>query len=151
MIENCNLLVYTFIVTGIWDIVLRILSINYYKLPNFLQYDFIKYLIPYFKHHTILSAALIAGFIGAITQIIIINLIKFPNKLIFRNIIIFLIISFIISGLFGFIMKFSKLFPILDKTYYKNLGTFRSLYHDGISGLIVQLTLLIIFKLCKII
>jgi len=145
MIENCNLLVYTFIVTGIWDIVLRILSINYYKLPNILQYDFIKYLIPYFKHHTILSAALIAGFIGAITQIIIINLIKFPDKFIFKNIIIFLIISFIVSGLFGFIMKFSKLFPILDKTYYKNLGTIRSIYHDGISGLIVQITLILLF------
>jgi hypothetical protein len=151
MVDNCNLIIYTFIVTGLWDIVLRFMSNNYYKLPNLLQYDFIKYLIPYFKHHTILSAALIAGFIGAITQIIIINLIKFPDKLIFKNIIIFLIISFIISGLFGFIMKFSKLFPILDKTYYKNLGTLRSIYHDGISGLIVQITLIVIFKIYNII
>jgi hypothetical protein len=151
MVDNCYLIIYTFIVTGLWDIVLRFMSNNYYKLPNFLQYDFIKYLIPYFKHHTILSAALIAGFIGAITQIIIINVIKFPDKLIFRNIILFLIISFIISGLFGFIMKFSKLFPILDKTYYKNLGTLRSIYHDGISGLIVQITLIVIFKIYNII
>ena len=151
MVDNCNLIIYTFIVTGLWDIVLRIMSNNYYKLPFFLKYDFIKYLIPYFKHHTILSAALIAGFIGSITQIIIINVIKFPEKLIFRNIIIFLIISFIISGLFGFIMKFSKLFPILDKTYYKNLGTLRSIYHDGISGLIVQITLLLIFTIYNII
>ena len=39
-------------------------------------------------------------------------------------------------------MKGSKLFPHLDKTYYKELGTVRSMYHDGISGIIVQLTII---------
>jgi hypothetical protein len=45
-------------------------------------------------------------------------------------------------------MKLSGLFPILEATYYKNLeangGVVRSMYHDGISGLIVQCTLLVI-------
>ena len=38
-------------------------------------------------------------------------------------------------------MKGSQLFPYLEETYYKELGTIRSMYHDGISGLIVQLTI----------
>ena len=41
-------------------------------------------------------------------------------------------------------MKGSKLFPHLDKHYYNKLGVVRSMYHDGISGLIVQLTILFI-------
>ena len=56
-------------------------------------------------------------------------------------IINFLLLSFIISALYGFLMKGSKLFPHLEDTYYKDLGTFRSMYHDGISGLIVSLFL----------
>jgi len=43
-------------------------------------------------------------------------------------------------------MKFSQLFPYLDATYYKNLGTIRGMYHDGISGLIVQITIYLLFQ-----
>ena len=68
-----------------------------------------------------------------------------------QTILQFLVLSFIISALYGFIMKFSKLYPHLEETYYKDLGTVRSMYHDGISGIIVQLTILplFIFKLIE--
>tara|TARA_B100001750_G_C15211682_1_gene448627 strand:+ start:354 stop:710 length:357 start_codon:yes stop_codon:yes gene_type:complete len=108
-----------------------------------MQYDFIRYLIPYFQKHTLLSAALIAGFIGATTQFIIVNIYHFPTD--FKDIhkvLYFLFLSFIVSALYGFLMKGSQLFPHLDETYYKELGTVRSMYHDGISGIIVQLTIL---------
>tara|TARA_B100000519_G_C14254054_1_gene444079 strand:+ start:136 stop:492 length:357 start_codon:yes stop_codon:yes gene_type:complete len=108
-----------------------------------MQYDFIRYLIPYFQKHTLLSAALIAGFIGATTQFIIVNIYPFPSD--FKDIhkvLYFLFLSFIVSALYGFLMKGSKLFPHLDETYYKELGTVRSMYHDGISGIIVQLTII---------
>ena len=66
---------------------------------------------------------------------------------------IFLVNSFIISALYGFIMKATKLFPILEETYYKKLeeegGVIRSMYHDGISGLIVQITIFVILILAK--
>ena len=81
---NNKLYILTFIITGLWDIILRLLSENYDKLPNIIQYDFIEYLIPYFKKHTLLSAALIAGFIGATTQVIIVNIYPFPKD--FKNI-----------------------------------------------------------------
>ena len=141
--DNSKLYIITFIITGLWDILLRLLSENYDTLPEIIQYDFIKYLIPYFQKHTFLSAALIAGFIGATTQAIIVNIYPFPND--FKNvhrIIYFLFLSFIVSALYGFLMKGSQLFPHLDKSYYKELGTMRSMYHDGISGIVVQLTIL---------
>ena len=140
----CELIILTFIITGFWDIILRLMSENYDKLPKFLQdYKFIKYLIPYFQKHTLLAAALIAGFIGATTQFIILKVYKFPNNL--NQVLKFLIISFIISGLYGFMMKASKLFPYLEATYYKKLGNFKGFIHDGISGLVVQITLLLIY------
>ena len=138
-----KLYILTFIISGLWDILLRLLSENYDTLPEIIQYDFIKYLIPYFQKHTLLSAALIAGFIGATTQVIIVNIDPFPND--FKDIhriIYFLFLSFIVSALYGFLMKGSQLFPHLDETYYKELGTVRSMYHDGISGIFVQLTIL---------
>ncbi len=141
--NNSKLYILTFIITGIWDILLRLLSENYDSLPKIMQYDFIRYLIPYFQKHTLLSAALIAGFIGATTQFIIVNIYPFPSD--FKDIhkvLYFLFLSFIVSALYGFLMKGSKLFPHLDETYYKELGTVRSMYHDGISGIIVQLTIL---------
>ena len=141
--NNSKLYILTFIITGIWDILLRLLSENYDSLPKIMQYDFIRYLIPYFQKHTLLSAALIAGFIGATTQFIIVNIYPFPSD--FKDIhkvLYFLFLSFIVSALYGFLMKGSQLFPHLDQTYYKELGTVRSMYHDGISGIIVQLTII---------
>lgn len=148
MIRNDSIYILTFIITALWDVILRVMSENYAKLPNVFKYDFIKYLQPYFKKHTILSAALIAGFVGATTQYIILNLHKLPTDK--NSLMSFLVVSFIVSALYGFIMKWSKLYPHLVDTYYKNLGTVRSMYHDGISGVIVQLTLLfIIYYLIK--
>lgn len=146
---NCSTIIYTFIITGLWDVVLRKLSENYDKLPDIItdNFPFIGYLIPYFQKHTLLDAALIAGFIGAVTQYIIFNLVKFPKN--FNNSSYFLTVSFIVSALFGFVMKFSKLFPNLDETYYKSLGPIRGMYHDGVSGLIVQITLILLNKFVR--
>lgn len=57
-----KLIILTFIVTALCDVILRTLSL-YNPLP-FLsnQMDFIQYLKPYFQKHTLLAAALIAGF-----------------------------------------------------------------------------------------
>ena len=143
--NNYQLIILTFIVTGLWDVLLRLFSLNYNSLPNILRnyFPFIGYLTPYFKHHTMLAAALIAGFIGTTAQLIIISILKFPTlKSNLNYNLLFLFLSFIVSALYGFLMKWSKLFPHLENTYYKNLGLLRSLYHDGISGLIVQITII---------
>jgi hypothetical protein len=145
--EYYKLIILTFIITAQWDVILRFLSLNIEKL-KFPFPDFVKYLKPYFKHHTMLSAALIAGFIGATTQPIILFFMKFPSVK-SKNIYVlkFMLLSFIISALFGFIMKGTKMFPYLDKHYYDNLGTIRGMYHDGTSGLIVQSSILILLNI----
>ena len=117
-----RLLILTFIITALYDVLLRYMSLNYNKLPAFFKwFDFIKYLTPYFKKHTMLSAALIAGFIGFGAQLIILTIMSYPNvkKLNLYNIISFFVLTFIVSALYGLPMKASKLFPILDNTYYK--------------------------------
>ena len=110
--NNSNIIILTFIITGLWDVILRTMSLNYTSLPNIIKeiFPFISYLTPYFKQHTLLAAALLAAFIGATTQLIIINIIPFPKnftnlKYIFK----FLLVSFIVSALYGFIMKWSKM------------------------------------------
>lgn len=144
--DNYNIyriVILTFIITALWDVVLRILSV-YEPIPSINNaMPFIKDLKPYFEKHTLLAAALIAGFVGATTQSIILHFMNFPtyNRSI-KYIIKFMILSFIVSALFGFIMKASKLFPYLEKYYYEKLGLVKSLYHDGTSGLIVQFSLL---------
>lgn len=150
--KHCETIVHTFIVTALWDVVLRVMAENYDRLPRSIQEQkFIKYLIPYFKKHTLLSAALVAGFVGATTQYIILYLYRFPNNITdIYNILVFLLVSFVVSGLYGFIMKASKLFPHLDATYYKELGHLGGAYHDGISGLIVQVTLLVLYQIKRI-
>jgi hypothetical protein len=157
--NNSDLYILTFIVTGLWDVVLRVMTENWEKLPTFIKkiLPFIEYLKPYFKKHTLLAAALIAAFVGATTQWIIVNIIPFPIHIReMKNIThigSFMILSFVISALYGFIMKFSKLFPILEGTYYKHLeekhSVWRSMYHDGISGLIVQLTIIVLLLIKK--
>ena len=144
--DYCLLIILTFVVTALWDVALRFMSLNYDKLPKYFQMDFVEDLIPYFKHHTLLAAALIAGFVGATTQPFILSLMSFPKNIFdIVYVLKFMIITFIISALYGFVMKGSKLFPHLEKHYYDKLGVARSMYTDGVSGLIVQSTLLAIY------
>ena len=157
--NNSDLYILTFIATGLWDVVLRVMTENLDKLPKVVKkiLPFIEYLKPYFKRHTLLAAALIAAFVGATTQLIIVNIMAFPTTMReitnLKKMALFMTLSFIVSALYGFIMKFSKLFPILETTYYKQLeenhSVWRSMYHDGISGLIVQFTLIVFIVLKK--
>ena len=74
--NNSDLYILTFIATGLWDVVLRVMTENWDKLPKVVKkiLPFIEYLKPYFKRHTLLAAALIAAFVGATTQLIIVNI-----------------------------------------------------------------------------
>lgn len=145
------LIILSFVVTALWDVTLRFMSLNYDKLPKYFQMDFVEDLIPYFKHHTLLAAALIAGFVGATTQPFILSLMSFPKNIFdIVYVLKFMIITFIISALYGFVMKGSKLFPHLERHYYDKLGVARSMYTDGVSGLIVQSTLLAIYTVFKL-
>ena len=150
--DNYKLIILTFVVTGLWDVVLRFMSLHFEKIPEIIQtmMPFIKDMNPYFKQHTLLAAALIAGFVGATTQPFIFYFTPFPKNIMnLVYIFTFMASSFIISALYGFIMKWSGLIPHLQIHYYDKLGVIRSMYHDGISGLIVQITNLFLYFIYK--
>jgi H+/Cl- antiporter ClcA len=160
LVSKSDLYIISFIVTGLWDVVLRIMTENWEQLPTIVKrvLPFIEYLKPYFEKHTLLAAALIAAFVGATTQALILEIMPFPQT--FGSIAntqkftLFMLLSFVVSALYGFIMKYSKLFPILEETYYKRLekdhSVLRSMLHDGISGLIVQFTIVVLLSVKKI-
>jgi hypothetical protein len=127
-----NIYILTFIVTALFDVLLRYISLN-----KLLDYDFVRYLEPYFKQHTLLAAALLAGFVGATAQYLILQVMAPQPTLSFMG------VTFVISALYGFLMKATGLFPYLDATYYKGLGPVDGAIHDGVSGLIVQFVVLL--------
>ena len=83
MTDYYEIIILTFIVTAIWDVCLRYLSLNFDELPNIVKdyLPFMKDLELYFHKHTLLAAALIAGFVGATTQPIILKITPFPKNL----------------------------------------------------------------------
>jgi hypothetical protein len=141
-INTSQLIIITFIVTALYDIIARLIAENKLHLLNLKNSDWIISLKPYFKKHTLLAAALIAGFVGAISQYIIIQFKDFPEN----YDLYFLTITSLVSGSFGLVMEHSKLFPHLVDTYYKKLGKPRSIITDTLSGLIVNITIITLFK-----
>lgn len=151
--NNSEIIILTFVVTASWDVVLRFMALNFDKMPSVIRrvVPFVGDLEPYFKIHTLLAAALIAGFVGATTQPIILYFMKFPSSITdLVYISKFMMVSFVVSALYGFVMKWSGLFPHLQKYYYDKLGVVRSMYHDGISGLMVQFTLLLLLGVTSV-
>ena len=138
-------LIVVFIITGLWDLILRNMAEGNISFFGIEKMKWVTTLKDYFKYHTVLGAALIAAFVGAITYIIIIYVFE-----IFGIYDIFLqaVVIFLISGLIGIPMRYSGLFPILNKHYYKPLGFNYSFITDSVSGVIVATTL---FSLKKII
>ena len=121
-------------VTAIYDVVLQILIKNKCDVP-FKQSPWYTSLGPYFEAHTPLAAALLAFIIGSVAQFQILSMRP-------QTITSLLGYTFVISALLGFPMRWSRLFPRLNETYYKKLGN-GAVISDGISGLIVQITLIL--------
>jgi uncharacterized membrane protein YeaQ/YmgE (transglycosylase-associated protein family) len=116
-------IVLSFIITGIFDILLNI-------TPPPIGAVILR---EYFDNHTLLSAALIAGFVGAITFLLIYKIYSGVPKLSIYN----MFIIFCISSLIGIPMRLSGLFPKLDKYYYQKIPRVQSFLADGLSGVMV--------------
>lgn len=144
-------LIFVFLITGSWDIVLRFMSQGYVKFLGIENMKWVKVLKDYFDKHTLLSAFLIAALVGAIAYICIMytySVINLDTTTTYGKIIAISIV-FLISGLLGFPMRYSGLFPILEKHYYEPLGLTYSFITDSMSGVIVSITLFIIQELLK--
>ena len=131
-------LIIVFLITGLWDIILRNMSEGNISFFGIEDMKWVTTLREYFKYHTVLGAALIAAFVGAIAYILIIYTFEMFDV---NNVYLQLILVFLISGLVGFPMRYSGLFPILDEYYYKPLGFTYSFITDAMSGVVVAATL----------
>ncbi len=154
----CKLLVITFFVTALFDLLLQLAK--YGKMP------IIEYIVGksdwylsltkdggYFDRHTPLAAALLAGLAGFAAQAIILKILAFPNNL--QELFPFIVVTFVVSALVGLLMNdawptSTRLFPILSDTYYKDLGKIRSMVTDGYSGIVVNGTMFLLSKFLKI-
>jgi len=131
-----------FIITGLWDIVLRMMSEGKISFLGIEKMKWVKTLKDYFEKHTVLSAALLAGFVGALCYILYIYTIDtFKLKL---NNYHSLILTLFLSGIIGIPMRYSGLFPVLNEHYYKPLGFTYSFITDSLSGVIVAISLYLI-------
>ncbi len=131
-----------FIITGLWDIVLRMMSEGKISFLGIEKMKWVKTLKNYFEKHTVLSAALLAGFVGALCYILYIYTIDtFKLKL---NNYYSLILTLFLSGIIGIPMRYSGLFPVLNEHYYKPLGFTYSFITDSLSGVIVAISLYLI-------
>lgn len=136
--ERLISMILVFFITGAWDVVLRGMSEGHLKFLGIENMKWVTTLKDYFEYHTVLSAALLAAFVGAIAYILIIYTF---DKLNVNSILNQLILVFLISALVGIPMRYSGLFPVLDKYYYEPLGFTYSSITDGISGIVVSITL----------
>ena len=124
-----------FLITAAWDVILRLLSEDKIKFFGIENMKWVTVLEEYFEKHTVLSAALIAGFVGAITHVIIIKSLDI-FKLSGINLYTILLVI-LISGIVGIPMRYSGLFPHLNEHYYKPLGFGYSFATDAFSGIVV--------------
>jgi len=139
--ERLITLIVVFFITGFWDIILRAMSEGKLSFFGIEKMKWVTTLKAYFEHHTLLGAALIAAFVGAIAYILIIYTYETLDV---NNKLYQFIWAFLISGLVGIPMRLSGLFPILDEHYYKPLGFTYSFITDGMSGAVVAITLFIL-------
>lgn len=134
-------LILVFFITGFWDIVLRLMAEGHFPFLGIEKMKWVTVLKEYFEKHTILGAALIAGFVGAVTYPLIMYTF---DKFDITNRIVQLIVVFLISGLVGIPMRYSGLFPHLNEHYYKPLDLPYSFMTDAMSGVVVSITLFVL-------
>lgn len=139
-------LIACFCITAAWDVVLRLFSEKKIKLLGIENWKWVVALEPYFKNHTTLAAALIAGFVGAIAYVLI-TYFSFSEQL---GPISYLCWVTFVSGIVGIPMRYSGIFPHLSKYYYKSLGFWYSMTTDAISGVIVYITMIVLQKLLEL-
>ena len=140
-------IILVFIVTALWDVILRWYAED--KMPHLIapfdvhNWSWVQVLRPYFEKHTLLGAALIAGFVGAVTAYVM-SFLKLKNENLYP---VYLVL---ISGLIGIPMRHTGLFPHLKTYYYDELGFKTSFLTDAFSGIVVGLTIYIINYLQRV-
>ena len=142
--EKLKLLILAFCVTGIWDVILRLMAEGKISFMGIENMKWVTVLRDYFKKHTVLAAALLAAFVGAIAYIMQQYALEYINPKMDAK--LSLVLLFFISAIVGLGMKYSGLYPVLYEHYYKPLGGPYSFIADGMSGVVVGATMGVILQ-----
>ena len=141
MVRNkYKVMVVAFCVTAVWDVILRWFSEGKLKFMGIENLSWVVALRPYFEHHTVLSAAAIAGVVGAGTSVIID---KFTPRVVSESNLLYLLWVSFVSAVVGIPMRYSGMFPYLKEYYYDPLPI-TTIFSDALSGVIVALTMMYI-------
>jgi uncharacterized membrane protein YbjE (DUF340 family) len=119
-----------FVITAIWDIILRLLAEEKLKVFGLERIKPIQIFREYFETWGVVSSAIIAGLIGAFTAYLVESIIS-DSKF---------IIILLMSGFVGILMRNSGQFEVLRRTYYDKVSTLYSFTLDASSGAIVAST-----------
>lgn len=138
-------LVVAFVITALYDVLLRMFSEGKIKLFGIENINWVVALRGYFQKHTVLAAALIAGFVGAVAYVAIIKTMPVQCK---NNIVYYMLWVAFISAIIGIPMRYSGLFPHLETYYYKPLPI-TTIFSDALSGIIVAVTMILLGKVMK--
>ena len=143
----CKILISTFIVAAILNLALRHISNSNSSCCNKIKnaVPFLKNMSEYFKRHTVVSSALVAGLIAVICQALFLQFMKFPQKQ--SDYLMYLSLYFGFSAVCGVFLRQTPLFPHLKLYYYNHLGLTNSMYYDGICGVLIQSLLIGLYKL----
>lgn len=129
-----------FVVTAVWDVILRLFATKQVRILGIERWNWVHALEGYFHKHTVLAAALLAGFAGAIAFAVI-QLWTPPSMDNFNNVVAYALWIIVVSALVGVPMRYSGLFPHLKKYYYDKLPL-TTIFSDALSGVIVAVTML---------
>lgn len=135
-INKYKVMVVAFCVTAVWDVILRWFSEEKLKFMGIEKLSWVVALRPYFEHHTVLSAAAIAGVVGAGTSVLI-------NKFTTKSTLLYLLWVAFVSAVVGIPMRYSGMFPYLKLYYYDPLPI-TTIFSDALSGVVVALTMMYI-------
>ena len=116
-----RLIVLVFCITAAFDVLLNLAPPPFGVL-----------LVDYFKQHTVLAAALIAGFVGAVTLPAIATFTDYNTPSVHS-----IVVTFVVSALMGFLMQLSGIFPHLNRHVYGKLPRYQTFLADGLSGVMV--------------
>ena len=136
--DEYKYMVIAFTITAVWDVILRLFSEEKLQFMKIEKLNWVVALRPYFEAHTVLAAALIAGFVGAITVLIIH---RTTTKAMRKNDLVYLSWVALVSALVGIPMRYSGLFPHLKSFYYDPLPI-TTIFSDALSGIVVAATML---------
>lgn len=139
-----------FFVTALWDVLLRAISTGILPVPVVRRWKWVRVLCPYFEQHTLLSAALIAGFVGSVTYAVIAYTWPHISLSLHSNIMLYTLYVIGVSGIIGIPMRLSGLFPKLEEHYYETLGFAYSFATDAFSGFVVMASMLLAQQIIQV-